>query len=255
MWEFAYPEGARSIAALYVPAGQPIKLIMTARDVIHSFYVPDFRIKQDVIPGRYTTVWFQSNQIGKHPILCAEYCGAGHSTMRGEVVVLEPADYARWLEGLPERRPAPPLAYVEPAVIDDFAVQQKLDLVRIGERAAAEHGCLRCHTLDGTPHIGPTWAGLYLKHVRFADGSTAVADEGYLTESMMDPAAKQVAGFALVMPSYFGLIRPAETAGIVELIRSLRDVPAQAGAASDSSVEKQGAQLPGETVAPLPRKP
>src|SRR5262249_20360715 len=107
MWKFAYPNGGRSIAEAYVPAHRPIKLIMTSRDVIHSFFVPEFRIKQDVIPGRYTTAWFEATEPGTYQILCAEYCGTSHSTMRGEVVVLEPSDYERWLE---ERRATEPSA-------------------------------------------------------------------------------------------------------------------------------------------------
>src|SRR5262249_54893643 len=160
-WEFAYQEGAHSAAALIVPARRPIQLIMSSRDVIHSFYVPDFRIKQDVIPGRYTTVWFQSNAPGRHAILCAELCGTGHSTMRGEVIVLDPADFARWIEARPELGPVAAAPYAGLATVDEIGGGAQTNLVRIGERVAAEHGCLRCHTLDGTPYIGPTWAGLY----------------------------------------------------------------------------------------------
>jgi cytochrome c oxidase subunit II len=202
MWKFAYPEGAHSIGALVVPAGRPVKLIMTSRDVIHSFYVPDFRTKQDVLPGRYTTLWFEPDAPGKYQILCAEFCGTNHSRMRGEVVALAPADFARWLEAVPEH---------------------ESDLTRAGERAAAEHGCLRCHTLDGSPHIGPTWSGLFRSRVPLEGGGDVLADEAYLTESMMDPAAKRHAGFALVMPSYQGRLPPSDAAAIVELIRSLRD--------------------------------
>jgi cytochrome c oxidase subunit 2 len=204
MWKFSYPDGNHSISTLYVPAGRPVKLIMTSRDVIHSFYVPDFRVKQDVLPGRYTTVWFQADQPGTHQILCAEMCGAGHSTMRGEVVVLDAHDYQRWLGG---------------------TRNLETSILSTGEKAAAEHGCLRCHTLDGTPHIGPTWVGLYRSTVPLAGGATIVADEAYLTESMMDPLAKIHRGFQAVMPSYQGQLLPGETAAIVELIKSLREAP------------------------------
>ena len=226
MWKFAYPEGAHSISALYVPAGRPVKLIMTARDVIHSFYVPDFRVKQDVVPGRYTTLWFEAPEPGVHTIFCAEYCGTGHSTMRGEVIVLSPADYARWLRGAPALQP--PIAgpqYQPPATVDEFKAKEGVNLVEQGRRAAADHGCLRCHTLDGSPYIAPTWAGLYKSQVKLDNGQTIEADEAYLTESMMDPAKKHVAGFPLVMPSYLGRLEPADTAAILELIRSIRDVP------------------------------
>ncbi len=244
MWKFAYPDGQSSVASLYVPTGRPIRVLLTSRDVIHSFFVPDFRIKQDALPGRYTVAWFEVSQPGTHQVLCAEFCGSGHSIMRGQVVALDPADYARWLAagsgeqvvgGLGEQ-PEPPLAQVggpslpgpatvEPASEEEFPRAQMVNLVRVGTQAAAQQGCLRCHTLDGTPHIGPTWAGMYLSRVPLATGETVVADEAYLTESMMDPTAKIHAGYAPVMPSYHGLLAAPETAAIVELIKSLRDVP------------------------------
>jgi cytochrome c oxidase subunit 2 len=233
MWKFAYPEGARSLGKLYVPAGRAVRLIMTSRDVIHSFYVPDFRLKEDAVPGRYTTMWFQVVSPGTHEILCAEFCGTGHSTMRGEVVALSPADFSRWLGGGPvpgEEIAAP--RYDPPAEgWPEAAIpRQELSLVRAGERVAAENGCLRCHTLDGTPHIGPTWAGLYGARVPLEDGSEIVADAGYLTESIMDPRARLHRGYAAVMPSYVGLLDAPEVAAIVELIKSRRDVAPRPGA-------------------------
>jgi cytochrome c oxidase subunit 2 len=220
MWKFAYSDGHHSIAVLYVPAGRPVKLIMTSRDVIHSFYVPDFRVKQDVVPGRYTTVWFQADRPGTHDILCAEYCGANHSTMRGQVVVLDPADYERWLESGRVAEDEGP-RYVEPSVVGELAPAEPMELAKQGVQVAARAGCLRCHTLDGTPHIGPTWAGLYRSTVQLTNGATVVADEAYLTESMMDPMVKIVAGYQPVMPSFQGRIDAGETAALVELIKSL----------------------------------
>ena len=225
MWKFSYPDGSHTITKLYVPARKPVKLIMTARDVIHSFYVPDFRLKQDVVPGRYTTLWFEVKEPGTHQILCAEYCGTGHSQMRGEVIALEPEDFARWLAGgQPNAHLAGPRPQ-DPSNVDAFAPDQTLSMVRVGEEAAATDGCLRCHTLDGSPHIGPTWAGLYGQKVTLKDGSTVIADDAYLTESMMDPLVKIVRGFEPVMPSYHGILRPGETAALLELIKSIRDVP------------------------------
>jgi cytochrome c oxidase subunit 2 len=203
MWSFAYPDGGATIHDLYVPAGRPVKLVMTSRDVIHSFFVPDFRIKQDVVPGQMTTTWFEALRPGEYEILCTEYCGAQHSYMRGRVIVLDDADYARWAE---RRGP-------------------EHDLASYGERIAAERGCLRCHTVDGTPHLGPTWAGVYGATIPLANGDEIVVDEAYLTESMMDPQAKVRAGFATIMPSYRGLIAGADVAAIVEYIRSLADRP------------------------------
>jgi cytochrome c oxidase subunit 2 len=226
MWKFAYPQGARSISRLYVPANRPIKLIMTSRDVIHSFFVPSFRLKQDVVPGRYTTLWFEAVAPGTYPIFCTQYCGAGHSTMRGEVVALSPEDFERWLGGqAPEGERLAGPRYVPPQLgLNDAAPAQQLSLARQGERVAAERGCLRCHTLDGTAHLGPTWAGLFERPVQLEDGRVVVADAAYLTESMMDPSAKIVRGYSDTMPSYLGKLGAGEVAALVELIRSLRDV-------------------------------
>jgi cytochrome c oxidase subunit 2 len=232
MWQFAYPDGHHSIAALYVPSGRPVKLIMTSRDVIHSFFVPDFRLKQDVIPGRYTTLWFTAKAPGTYQVLCAEYCGTNHSTMRGWVVALDPADYSRWLESGRAEADIKGPRDDQPSSVDRFEPPEPLSLVLAGEQAAARYGCLRCHTLDGAPHIGPTWAGLYRSTVPLQGGGTVLADEDYLTDSMMDPAKVIHAGFPSVMPSYQGILPQPETAAIVELIRSLRDVRAAAPSAA-----------------------
>jgi cytochrome c oxidase subunit 2 len=199
MWEAVYPDGTAVQDDNRVPVGRPVVLVMTARDVIHSFYVPSFRLKQDVVPGRMTTLQLTATEAGTFDILCAEYCGTGHSRMRGHVIAMEPPDYAKWLE-----------SHATP------------DLAAAGEKLAAEKGCLRCHTVDGTPHLGPTWRGLYHKQVELSDGTTVTADEAYLTESMMDPQAKLVRGFQPIMPSYLGQLSGPEAAAIVEFIRSLR---------------------------------
>jgi cytochrome c oxidase subunit 2 len=202
MWEFAYPDGRSSLDMLTVPERKPVKLVMTSRDVIHSFYVPDFRLKHDVVPGRYYTAWFEATGPGEHTIDCAEYCGVSHSRMLGKVRVLSAADYARWLQG----RPGP-----------------DADLVAEGRDVAARRGCLNCHTLDGQAHIGPTWAGLYGSQVPLEGGRVVVADDAYLTRSMMEPQADVVAGFKPVMPTYRGVLDEPEVAALVELIRSLQD--------------------------------
>jgi cytochrome c oxidase subunit 2 len=199
MWEAVYPDGTAVQDAIRVPVGRPVVLLLTARDVIHSFYVPSFRLKQDVVPGRITELEITATTPGEYDILCAEYCGTGHSRMRGRVVALPPADYAAWLE-----------SHATP------------DLAATGEKLAAEKGCLRCHTVDGTPHLGPTFRGLYGSTVELANGTTVVADEAYLTESMMDPTTKMVRGFQPLMPSYLGQLAGPEAAAIVEFIRSLR---------------------------------
>ncbi len=204
MWKFSYPDGRSSMDVLTVPEGRPVKLVMTSRDVIHSFYVPAFRMKHDVVPGRYYVAWFEANGPGAYPIECAEYCGVSHSRMLGEVHVLSASDYAGWLEGNPP---------------------DANDLVAAGRDVAARRGCLNCHTLDGQPHIGPTWVGLYGSQVPLEGGGTAVADDAYLTRSMMDPQVEVVAGYKSVMPTYRGALEEPEVAALVELIRSLRAAP------------------------------
>ena len=203
MWKFSYPQGASSLGVLYVPAGQPVRLLLTSRDVIHSFFVPDFRLKKDALPGRYTETWFEAPRPGKHEVLCAEYCGLDHSQMRAEVVVLSPADFAAW-----RGRETTPVPH-EP-------------LAARGEVVAAQLGCLECHTLDGTPHIGPSWKGMFGRDELLSDGQRVRVDEAYLTESMMEPNLKLVAGFLPVMPSFLGRLDPAQTAALVEFIKSLR---------------------------------
>lgn len=221
MWKFAYADGRVSNDVLTVPLGRPIKLVMISRDVIHSFYVPGFRVKQDVLPGRYTTLWFEAKEAGSYPIWCAEYCGVSHSAMRGEVRVLDSEDYARW-----KRAGDPTLPEADcgrgPGSCGEASLLEQ------GRVVAERRQCVACHTLDGQPHIGPTWARLYGSEVALADGRRVVADDAYLTRSMMDPNADVVAGYRQVMPSYRGALSSGEAAALVELIRSLRDAPAGA---------------------------
>jgi cytochrome c oxidase subunit 2 len=205
MWKFSYADGHDTNDILTVPVGKPIRLVMTSRDVIHSFYVPGFRVKQDVIPGRYTSVWFQANEPGTFPIYCAEYCGVSHSLMRGEVVVLSRGDYAALRRGA------------------------SVELVEIGRQVAIRRACVACHTLDGQRHVGPTWSRLYGSERTLKDGRHVIADEEYLTRSMMDPNVDVVAGYTAVMPTYQGTLTAAETGALLELIRSLRDGPIAPG--------------------------
>lgn len=204
-WEFDYPTGRGSVAVLYVPVNRPIRLLLTSRDVIHSFFVPAFRLKQDAVPGTYTTAWFEATQVGVFPLMCSQLCGPGHPRMTGQVAVLGPEAFEQWSRG------------------DDVAASVgATSFVDVGRRTAATMGCLRCHTIDGQRHIGPTWLGLYGSTQPLTDGTDVRADEAYLTASMMDPMAKIVRGYAPVMPSYQGLLTPADTAALVEYIKSLR---------------------------------
>jgi cytochrome c oxidase subunit 2 len=245
MWKFAYPQGNNAITTLYVPTRRPVKLLMTSRDVIHSFYVPDFRIKQDVLPGRYTTVWFEAKDPGSYQILCTEYCGTGHSTMRGYVIALDEGDFERWLGGEDFAKAIAGPVYIPPVSPGESAPKEMLSLVRMGERAAAEQGCLRCHTTDGSSHIGPTWAALYGSVIPLEGGGEARVEEAYITESMMDPAVKIHRGFQPVMPSYQGRISAPETAAIIEFIRSLRE----------THPEGPGGAIGGPIFGPIPPLP
>jgi cytochrome c oxidase subunit 2 len=226
MWKFAYPGGPNSVNVLRIPAGRPVRLLMTSRDVIHSFYVPEFRVKQDVIPGRYSQVWFQAVEPGRFQILCAEYCGAGHSIMRGEVIVLKAEEYEDWVSaqhrGLATKQDGPPTAL-------DFAPPLG-NLVDQGRRIAQDQGCVKCHSTDGSQHIGPTWLDLYGRREKLTDGRTITVDEGYITESMMDPFAKIVDGFQPVMPSFANKMAGPEVAAVVEYIKSLQSDAVRRGA-------------------------
>nr|WP_235216869.1 cytochrome c oxidase subunit II [Archangium violaceum] len=241
MWQFTHPEGPNSIGVLRVPVGKPVRLLLTSRDVIHSFYVPAFRIKQDALPGAYTQTWFEVTKPGSYRVMCAEYCGLKHSEMWAEVQALSPEDYEAWMQeqrrGLVSRRDASPSApereephkparqaasYDAQNPHGEVMYGERGTLAERGERVAAERGCLKCHTVDGTAHIGPTWLGLYGRRERLTTGETVVADEAYLTESMMKPGARLVEGFEPVMPSYLGELEAAEVAALVEYIKTLR---------------------------------
>jgi cytochrome c oxidase subunit 2 len=211
MWKFTYADGRSAINELTVPLGKEVKLVMISRDVIHSFYVPAFRLKQDVLPGRYTTLWFKAESPGSYDILCAEYCGLEHSLMRAKVNVLQPADYAAW-SGATMQGP-------------EAAADVSASLVQLGARAARKHGCVNCHSVDGSRGIGPTFAALWQAERTLQDGSRVVADGAYITESIMDPLAKVVPGYPSVMPSYWGLVDANDTAALVEYIKSLGQTP------------------------------
>jgi cytochrome c oxidase subunit 2 len=217
MWKFAYAGGGpNAIGTLHVPANRPVRLLMTSRDVLHSFYVPDFRIKQDVLPGRYTETWFEATKPGRYQVLCAEYCGTWHSQMWGEIVVMPGPEFDEWL--LAQRRG---LADRVDTGGDDGAAFHG-SLVEYGKKIAMAQGCFKCHTVTGEPHIGPTWLDMYQRRETLDNGQTVVADEAYLTDSMIDPRAKIVKGYKAVMPTYKGRLAAPEAAALVEFIKSLR---------------------------------
>ncbi len=198
MWKFQHSGGQREINALHVPTGRPVKLTMTSEDVIHSFFVPAFRVKMDVLPGRYTTIWFEATKAGAYPSFCAEYCGTQHSGMIGQVVALTPAQYEKWLAGSPPAE-APASA---------------------GARLFQRLGCATCHRADRMGR-GPSLEGLFGTRVHMRDGAGVVADEGYLRESIMNPNAKIVAGYQPLMPPFQGQIGEEGLLQIIAYIKSL----------------------------------
>lgn len=217
MWKFSYPDGPNGVNTLHVPANRPVRLLITSRDVIHSFYVPEFRIKQDAVPGRYAEAWFEATKTGTYQVLCTEYCGLDHSMMRADVVVHTPGEFDEWMakqkRGRSGTQDSEPMARQMEQFPGNMRVQ--------GQRIAAEVGCFKCHTVDGTPHLGPTFKDLYLKREKLVDGSELLVDEAYITESMMDPNLKIVAGFGPIMPSFLGTLDGPDSAAIVEYIKSL----------------------------------
>jgi cytochrome c oxidase subunit 2 len=198
MWKIQHPQGPREINELHVPVGVPVKLTMISEDVIHSFYIPAFRIKMDVLPGRYTTLWFEATKTGEYHLFCAEYCGTQHSGMIGRVVVMEPLDYQNWLAG------GPPAESLEAA----------------GERLFSQMQCNTCH-FSGPGARGPVLEGVFGAPVRLADGRTVTADENYVRESILNPAAKVVAGYRPVMPTYAGQLSEEQVLQLVAYIKSL----------------------------------
>lgn len=238
MWKFAYPSGQNAVSVLTVPVNRPVRLVMTSRDVIHSFSIPAFRVKQDVLPGQYTTLWFEATETGSYQVLCTEYCGTSHSNMWGRVDVLSAEDYEAWLDGrdpLIHQRAVDEMTAARPIGIPPEAEEiERGMLASRGERlavrgraVAVRHACFACHSVDGRQHIGPTFAGLYGKERELLNGEVVVADADYLTESMMDPMAKIAAGYGPIMPTFQGLLSAGETAALVELIKSLQHVSQQ----------------------------
>ncbi len=201
LFEFRYPDGRSSINELRVPAGKPVKLILSAADVLHSFFIPAYRIKQDMVPGQYTTLYLHPDKAGEYEILCAEYCGVGHSTMRARLVVMEPAEYAKWREE-------------KTAVATGSLADQGKELV-------SRSGCLGCHAVEGKKKVGPNFGGIFGRKTLFEDGTSLTADEEYLRESIYDPNAKVVKGYPGVMPTYKGTLSPGDVTAIIEYLKSL----------------------------------
>jgi len=203
MWKLQHMEGQREINELHIPVGRPVKLTMTSEDAIHSFFVPAFRTKQDVVPGRYSTTWFTATKPGKYHLFCAEYCGTKHSGMTGWIYAMEPQDYQAWLSG----------------------GRSFGSLAENGEKLFQDLACGNCHKADGSGRC-PSLVGLYGRSVQLADGRYVNADEAYLRESILQPNAKIVAGYQPLMPTFQGQVTEEGVLELIEYIKSLAPPPA-----------------------------
>lgn len=197
MWKLEHQNGRREIDELHVPLGRPVRLVMASQDVIHSFFVPAFRIKQDVVPGRYTSLWFTATRAGEYRLFCAEYCGSQHAAMGGRIVVLPPADFARWLA----------------------AGDAGTGIAARGFELFRRYGCSGCHDPRSSVHA-PDLNGLLGRTVHLADGRSLVADENYVRDAILLPKKDVVAGFEPIMPSFAGQIGEEDLMAIIEYLRS-----------------------------------
>ncbi len=202
-WDFYYPEGFKTTGEIYVPVGRPVRMLMDSQDVLHSFFIPVFRIKHDVLPNRYTSVWFEATQEGVFDIFCTEYCGTGHSAMLGKVHVVSQDAFNDWVSAgglnLEEIRKNP---------------------AQYGQTLYAQLGCKSCHSIDGSAGTGPTWKGLF-GHPAPTTAGTVTADENYLRESILAPGAKIVTGYANVMPANYSTLKSEQVDALIAYIKTL----------------------------------
>lgn len=198
MWKLQHPSGKREINSLHIPVDQPVRLTMTSEDVIHDFFVPAFRVKMDVLPGKYTSMWFEASKPGTYHLFCAEYCGTEHSKMIGSVIAMEPADYEAWLEG----------------------GQRGETMAQAGERLFQLYACHTCHKPNSGGR-GPVLNGLYGSRVSLQSGAKVTADEAYLRESIVNPNAKMLVGYKPLMPTFAGQIGEEGILQLIAYIKSL----------------------------------
>lgn len=230
MWKFQHPNGNREINHLHLPVGQTVKLTMTSEDVIHCFGVPAFRLKQDVNPGAYTTVWFKPDRPGTYHLFCDQYCGVEHSRMVGSVIVMSPEDYAAWLAGGPSTSQSP---------------------AATGAQLFQTLACYTCHESGpGWMARGPSLQGVYGHQVPLTGGGMVLADEAYLRESILLPAAKVVKGWQPIMPTYQGQVTEEQLIDLIAYIKSLGAAPAMAS----GSMAEPGSSSPmaGGTAGSMP---
>ena len=204
-WEFEYPKhGVKTINEMVVPVNKPIKLIMTSHDVLHSFFIPNFRTKRDLVPNKYTVIWFEATKTGNFQIFCTEYCGDSHSNMIGIAKVVSHEEFQEWVS----------------AGAGD--ADKELPLAELGKKLYQSKACFTCHSVDGSTLVGPSWKGLYGKKRTFSNAKPTTADENYIRESIVYPANKIVTGFQNVMPTYASLLSDRENDAIIEYIKTLK---------------------------------
>ena len=202
MWKVQQPTGLKEINELHLPVGRNVRLVMASEDVIHDFSIPAFRVKMDVMPGHYNTMWFRPTKPGRYRLYCSQYCGTNHALMGGWVTVMEAADYAAWLSGSPTD--ANPLV--------------------AGEKLFADKACVTCHLSDGKGRA-PSLNGVYGANVLLADGTTVTADDTYIRESILQPMAKLVAGYQPLMPTFQGQLTEEQILALTAYIKSLEKLP------------------------------
>jgi cytochrome c oxidase subunit 2 len=232
MWKAQHMTGQREINELHVPVGVPVKLTLASEDVIHSFFIPAFRVKKDAVPGRYQTMWFEATKPGRYHLFCAEYCGTKHSEMTGSIVAMEPAAFQAWLQG----------------------GTGEVSMAAAGERKFQELGCVTCHRGD-TEGRGPNLQGLFGRPVQLATGGTVVADETYIRESIVNPAAQIVAGYQPIMPAYQGLVTEEGLMHLVAYVQSLGAAPARDGGGGSGGEGALPAAAPSARPSPEGRLP
>lgn len=202
-WTFDYAEGNNSVNELVVPVDKPVNLLMSSKDVIHSFFVPNFRIKMDVLPNRYTEVWFQATDTGTYQLFCTEYCGRGHSEMLGSVRVLPEREYAAWIEA-------------------GSGSGEGMTLEEFGAKLYKSKACHTCHSIDGSRLVGPSFKGTFGRMEKMSDGKEFMVDENYIRESILSPRAKMVHGYDPVMPTYQGILKDRQIDALIAYIKSLQ---------------------------------
>jgi cytochrome c oxidase subunit 2 len=245
MWKVQHPDGQREIlgylpsaeagvpdpgSEMHIPVGVPVKIILTSEDVIHSFYIPDFRVKQDAVPGRVTSMWFKATKPGRYRVFCAEYCGTNHSKMGGWVVAQDPADFAQWLSSKADR-----------------------SLALRGRQQFLKQQCISCHTGDADSRA-PVLEGIYNQKRQMADGTTVIADEAYLRESILVPRAKIAAGYQPIMPPYQGQLSEEELLELIAYLKALKrgDIPPRNEQTEPPAVKPDA---PPPAPSPEPNKP